>query len=70
MARSRTTASMAKASITERSEQEFHEELALEIERMEDEPTLYANNLRVLRRITLTGWRDAIATMARAGVNH
>jgi len=54
----------------ERSEQEFHEELALEIERMEDEPTLYADDLHVLRRVTLTGWKDALATMARAGVNY
>lgn len=54
----------------ERSEQEFNEELALEIERMEDEPTLYADDLHVLRQVTMSGWKDALATMARARVNY
>lgn len=54
----------------ERSKRDFQYALALEIERMEEDPTFYDEDLLVLRGMTLENWKNAFATMTHRGVNY
>jgi hypothetical protein len=64
----------------ERSERDFQEGLDAEIERIEERDAeierigryefTFDDSLSVLRELTLEGWKDALATMARTGVNY
>jgi len=54
----------------ERSERDFQDGLDAGIERIEEYGLEFNDNLSLLREYSLKGWKDAIATMARSGVNY